>query len=353
MIPFFTHSDEGRTFRDLPLWVLNVHGVIGRGTLAWLKSGQHRKPVESNGQGLNFVGNTWATHCLITTMLKAVCTPEAMSIVANAFAEDVAHLLRHGITATNGSGQHVWMYHLASKGDLPALAKLARFTRTFGHAPRAPSSRKACLGVCWQCLGGQERDDAAGRSAYPYEDLSPAPVWEPTIGQEVPWVNTPPILSGLDLDDARAARFFQSDFFHNVHLGTLKSFTSSSLVSIVECTPPLPFLVGHNSVEAKFQVLTKMYLDFFEGRGYKPFVMELSRDICCWPQSGACPAAKWNKGMATVQVMRFLDFLGQNHLSQSGVNMMTSIVSQWHSGCICVQFLFLKKFKMFKPPMFI
>lgn len=351
MVPFFTHSDEGRTFRDLPLWVLNVHGVIGRGTLSWLKAGQHRKPVERNAQGLNFVGNTWATHCLITTMIKQVCTPEAISKVSTAFAEDVAHLQRQGITATNGSGQHIWMCHLAAKGDLPALAKLARFTRTFGHAPRAASSRKACLGVCWQCLGGQERDDAAGRSAYPYEDLSPAPIWEPTIGQEAPWIDPPAIIAGLELDDARAAQFFQSDFFHNVHLGILKAFTSSSLVAVVECTPPLPFLAGHGSVEAKFQELTKMYLDFYEGRGYKPFATELSRDTCCWPQSGALPAAKWNKGMATVQVMRFLDFLGQNHLSQSGVNMMTSIVSQWHSGSICrVYFCFWRILSHQCPP---
>lgn len=41
VVPVFTHSDEGRTFRDLPLWVLNVHGVmIGRGTISWLKAGQ-------------------------------------------------------------------------------------------------------------------------------------------------------------------------------------------------------------------------------------------------------------------------------------------------------------------------
>lgn len=35
LIPYYSHSDEGRTFRDAALWVFNVHGVIGRGTLSY------------------------------------------------------------------------------------------------------------------------------------------------------------------------------------------------------------------------------------------------------------------------------------------------------------------------------
>lgn len=123
---------------------------------------------------------------------------------------------------------------------MPALAKIAKFTRTFGHAPKAKASKKPCRGVCWQCLGGQEEDRAANRAAFPYEDVSMTPSWEPTMFTELPWEEHPTILEGLDLSDGKATDFFKADFFHNVHLGALKSFASSAIVSFVEADPPLP-----------------------------------------------------------------------------------------------------------------
>ena len=322
LVPFYSHSDEGTTFRDAALWVLNVHGVIGRGTRSFLRSGKHRAPVHRNAMGLNYLGNTWGTHCLIATMMKCVASPETLNVLMSAFAADVKDLLHTGIT---DGAERVWMYHLAAKGDLPALSKIGNLLRTFGHAPKAARSRKPCRGVCWLCLAGQERDDAHGREALPYEDVSMTPCWEPTIHKELPWQTSPKILEGLDLDDARAIEFFQTDFFHNAHLGTLKSFTSSALVSLVESDSPLLCLAHCNSVEAKFQELTKMYKSFFSERGRKPWVSELNRDMVCWPMSSACPAAKWNKGMATVQIMRFLDWFGQKHLADSRDPVMKSI----------------------------
>ena len=336
LVPFYSHSDEGTTFRDAALWVLNVHGVIGRGTRSFLGSGKHRAPVHRNAMGLNYLGNTWGTHCLIATMMKCVASPETLNVLLSAFAADVKELLHTGIT--NGA-ERVWMYHLAAKGDLPALSKIGNLLRTFGHAPRAARSRKPCRGVCWLCLAGQERDDAHGREAFPFEDMSMSPCWEPTIYKELPWVTTPKILEGLDLDDARAIEFFQTDFFHNAHLGTLKSFTSSALVSFVESDPPLPCLAHCNSVEAKFQELTRMYKSFFASRGCKPWVNELNRDMVCWPMSSACPAAKWNKGMATVQIMRFVDWFGKTHLAASRDPVMKSIALGLQQ-CYCIVFCF-------------
>eukprot|EP00435_Cladocopium_sp_Y103_P009121 s1939_g2.t1 len=216
LVPYYSHSDEGRTFRDSALWVFNTHGVIGRGTLAFLKKNKHRAPVRRNAQGLNYVGNTWSTHCLIATMMKDVATPEALSTLLSAFASDARSLLHEGL----GNGdEKVWFCHLADKGDLPALAKIGRFTRTFGHAPKAASSKKPGRGVCWTFLAGQEQDDKNNRVALPYEDVTTQPIWEDTIGTSLPWETAPTILEGLDLDDQRAIDFFETDFFHNVHLG--------------------------------------------------------------------------------------------------------------------------------------
>ena len=49
LVPYYTHSDEGRTFRDGALWVLNTHGVLGRGTVSYLQSGKHRAPLATRG----------------------------------------------------------------------------------------------------------------------------------------------------------------------------------------------------------------------------------------------------------------------------------------------------------------
>lgn len=328
LVPYYTHSDEGRTFRDGALWVLNTHGVIGRGTASYLKSGRHRAPLAENAQGLNYVGNTWGTHCLIATMLKCVATPEAISKFMSDFAADAHFLLHTGVSAGDGSGRHIWMVHFATKGDLPALAKLAKFTRTFGHAPKAASSRKPCEGVCWRCLAGQERNDELDRVALPYEDVSLHPVWAPTIGKNLPWLEAPSILEGLGLDAERSIDFFQSDFFHNVHLGMLKAFTASALVTLVESNPPLPCMAHCSSVDAKFEVLTDLYKGYFRSRNRRPYVSELSRDTCCWPQPSACPAAKWNKGQATTEIMAFLDWFGQTHLTHTHCRKLKSIVAR-------------------------
>ncbi|CAK9052610.1 Uncharacterized protein SCF082_LOCUS28764 [Durusdinium trenchii] len=329
LVPFYSHSDEGRSFRDAALWVLNIHGVIGRGTLAYLREGHHRDPVSQNPQGLNYIGNTWSTHFLIATMSKSVATPEALSNLVSSFALDVKALLHDGLQHDQ---ERIWFIHLGSKGDLPALAKLARFTRTFAHTPRAASSRKACQGVCWRCLAGQERDDRNHLRAIPFEDVSKQPVWEATIGQVLPWQQTPPILEGLGLDDRRATDFFQSDFFHNVHLGVLKSFTSSALVSLVEANPPLPCFQNLSSVDKKFEHLSSLYKNFFQARGKKPWVTELSRDLVCWPMSSTCPAAKWNKGMATVEIMRFIDWFAQNFLAAAAKAINIAVTFMYKSG---------------------
>ena len=179
--PFIRTVMKGQHFAMQPCWVLNVHGVIGRGTRSFLSSGKHRAPVHRHAMGLNYLGNTWGTHCLIATMMKCVASPETLKVLLSAFAADVKDLLHTGIT--NGA-ERVWTYHLAAKGDLPAISKIGNLPRTFGHAPRAARSRKPCRGVCWLCLAGQERDDAHGREALPYKDMSMTPCWEPSIHKE-------------------------------------------------------------------------------------------------------------------------------------------------------------------------
>ncbi|CAK9014447.1 unnamed protein product [Durusdinium trenchii] len=186
LVPFYSHSDEGRSFRDAALWVLNIHGVIGRGTLAYLREGHHRDPVSQNPQGLNYIGNTWSTHFLIATMSKSVATPEALSNLVSSFALDA--------------------------------------------------------------------------------------------------------------------------------------------------NPPLPCFQNLSSVDKKFEHLSSLYKNFFQARGKKPWVTELSRDLVCWPMSSTCPAAKWNKGMATVEIMRFIDWFAQNFLAAAAKAINIAVTFMYKSG---------------------
>lgn len=324
LVPYLSHSDEGRTVRDLPLWVFNIHGIIGRGTLAYLQTNQHRLPVSENPQGLNYIGNTWANHFLVATMMKDVSSPGAISQLLRAFATDAETLLHQGISYGNGRDR-IHFIHLATKGDLPALSKIGRFLRTFGHAPRASKTKTPCQGICWKCLGGQERDVRHHKVAVPYEDVSETPAWENTLHTTLPWLERPSLLEGLALDDGRAINFFQTDFFHNAHLGCLKSFASSALVSMVEAEPPLSCMVGLGSVEKRFEALTALYKSFFATRRTKPWVAELSRDVVCWLQSSATPAAKWNKGAASTQIMCFIGWFCDQFLSTTDDPVMKSI----------------------------
>ena len=69
-VPFYSHTDEGRSYKHLGLWVLSAHGALGRGTRAYLASQEHRRPLYQNEMGMNYIGKTWSTQFLFATMLK-------------------------------------------------------------------------------------------------------------------------------------------------------------------------------------------------------------------------------------------------------------------------------------------
>ena len=294
LVPYYSHTDDGVTFKDGAIMVLSVHGVLGRGTRTYLKAKAHQMPLDQNEMGMNYVGNTWGTHCLVGTMLKAIQTPGNISTLFSAFAADAKSLLHDGLEAGELGGEKIWMCHLGMKGDMPALVKVARFQRSFSHVPMASSSKQPCSGVCWLCLAG--REGPGNQPLYPYEDVGMSPAWEPTMGVEAPWAQAPSILEGLGLTEKQSIEFFVPDFFHNVHLGVLKSFTSSAIVVMIQSEDQVPCFDGCGSIEARFAALSAVYKEFWGERGHKPFIQELSRDTVCWPMSSVCPARSGTRG---------------------------------------------------------
>ena len=121
-IPFYSHSDEGRSYKHLGLWILSCHGLLGRGTSGYLRSGLDKLRLSESEMGLNFTGRTWATQYIFTSMIKTVYSkyPEAQNEMVSLFTEDVVDLFLNGISSRDRQ-QRVHMIHMGHKGDLPAL----------------------------------------------------------------------------------------------------------------------------------------------------------------------------------------------------------------------------------------
>lgn len=311
-IPFFTHTDEGRSYKHAGFWVMSSAGSIGRGTRSFLKRKKHREPLSKNEMGLNFIGSTFSTNFIFACMLRTVyqAHPQALDIFMTEFAQDAQMLLEHGVRSSDGK-HHVTLAHLATKGDLPALVKIGGLKRSFSHVPRAPQSKKACLGVCHLCNAGQEMDSELGLPAIPFEDVRMDACWIGTIGKDLPWDDPPQILAGLDLCQEDAISFFATDLWHNLHLGVAKQFIGSAWACIVESDlGSLP----RASIDGKFAWVTEKYRAYFKSKKISPYIGEISRDTLNFPQSKACPSGKWSKGAASTQMMIFLGFFAKEFI---------------------------------------
>ena len=315
-IPYYSHTDEGRTYKSKPIWILSVHGCLGRGTQSYVRKGKHRMGLNRLQMGLNYIGNTWSTHFMFTCLVRQFMTerPDALDILVRIFASDCEMLLNQGLTSSDGT-KTVRMVHLATKGDLPALAKLGSFSRTFSHVPKAASSRTPSVGICHLCLGGQE-SNGQGQQHFPYEDFALHPVWAPTMHTSLPWNSEPAILHGVPLNRAARAGFFETDIWHNMHLGCLKHWIASAFVCIIERLDVGPL---DGSVEAKFSWLTTNFRGFCRTKRISPYMSELSRASLGFPMGSSCPVGQWSKGVVSTHFCQYLEFfceqyvVGQSH----------------------------------------
>lgn len=194
---------------------------------------------------------------------------------------------------------------MVNKGDLPALAKLANMKRTHSHVPRAGSSKKACLGICWMCDAGKE-PRFPGDTSHPYEDTSINASWTTTVAGPngtLPWDTEPVILSGLPMVPLEKPNFFLTDCWHNFHLGLAKHFLASSFVCAIERLNSFPA----TSVESRFDFLTQDFADFCRLKNIHAYMKEISRETCSFPSSKACPVGRWSKGVVASQWMAYLE----------------------------------------------
>jgi len=338
LIPTFSHTDEGRSLKKQALWILSVHGALGRGTRAWIRKGKNETPLRRNGMGLPFVGPTWSNHFMFACMLRKFFKkfPAALDNLVEAFADDMQMMLHDGVTSQDGRIT-IRCYHLGTKGDLPALARMGWMEHTFLNCPRASSSKTACKGVCWMCLAGQESDPASGALAVPFEDLGGKPRWEATLGQQSNWSETPPILKGVPLPEDQHWQFFRTDVWHNFHLGIGKHYIASTLVSFMETLPSLQPLSMDDRI-SWFDGCFKAYCSF---KNITPHVADISRETICWPQTSVCPVGSWHKGSATTHFMQFLDHFCCQRKDECAEDELLQALAAWplmfmNIVCVCV-----------------
>ena len=257
-------------------------------------------------------------------VLRAVLDeyPGALDMLMDLYAKDMAKVIHEGIVGQDGS--RVFFLHVATKGDLPALAKVGNFKRTHSHVPRQPRSKKPCTGICHLCQAGVEV--AGGGSLFPFEDVSDQPSWAPTVNAMPPWDNIPPVLSGLPLDHGQKASFFKVDFWHNWHLGVAKHWLASSFVSLIEKLNK--FETG--SVDGAFQLLTAEFLQFCKQRKMKPHMAEISRETMSFPTNRTCPVGRWSKGLVAMQLMLFLDHFCKERVVGKTADRVLLTIATWN-----------------------
>ena len=340
-VPMQSHTDEGRSQKHEPLFVLSCHGSIGRGTRRYLQQGKHRKPLSENAMGLNFLGQTFSTQFLVCTVLRAKLNEHEglLSEIIKLFAEDASMLAHQGI---NFNGTTYRLIHVGTKGDLPALAKMGNFLRTWSHVARRPSTRTPCEGICHLCLGGTEKNDRTGAVDIPYEDMRPTPIWEPSMHTVLPWETEPPILAGIPLQRSKISAFFALDLWHCFHLGVCKHFVAGALVAVTESN-----FFARMSMEDKFKSMTEDYVAFCKQHKLGMWITEISRDTLCFPASSAVPVGKWNKGSCSTTMMLFLDDYCSKHISgKSDDPLLVLIVTCWFNFMLLCVLCKLFNFKV-------
>ena len=323
VIPIYSHTDEGRTLKKQPLWLLSSHGVLGRGTRAYLRKGKHSLPLKRCGMGLNFCGHTWSTNFPFSSMHRKFFrkNPAVLDRLISIYAKDMEKLLTEGVLSSDGLVR-VRCCHLGTKGDWPALVKVGNMKYSFSHVPRSYKSKTACQGICWMCRGGQEENVSENLPAIPFEETSGKPLWENSLGERCFWHTPPAMLEGVPLEVEDAWQFFKPDIWHCFHLGVAKHWVASAFVSFME-TLALP----QNSMEDRFGYLNSEYQDFCVRKRVSPHSEELGRDTFNWLQSSATPVGSWSKGAQSTHFMLFLeDFCKRWSSSIRGDPLLEAIV---------------------------
>ena len=187
--------------------ILQIQPVHGKGTSRNLKG------------GLNFVGVSIATRFLYSVMTARVYSGKhgaRLDRLVEYMAQDLADLF-HSPVEVNVGGHRKWLYFscIALKGDWPALVKLGKLERHFGHNGAGNS------GICHLCKAGQE--------SHNYADFSYEAMLKAREDVPPPWVAVGGLTKYVPQDQSRLPEFYRIDIFHTFHKGVFGDLAANAI----------------------------------------------------------------------------------------------------------------------------
>ena len=213
-VPYNIHLDEGTGPKKKALLVLQMHAVIGLGS--------------KRADGLNFLGSTFKTRLLYSTMPAKTHSKqknEILESLLDCWARDLETLFTEGVeyTKPDGTTSRIYGVCLACKGDWPALKLAGNLTRHFGRLQMKESAKAA--GICHLCM--------AGVAGIPWHEHGPNAKWLlDKKDSPLPWkCKAPPPLLLLYKNPSFPQSFFKIDIFHTLHKGCFADLAASATVS--------------------------------------------------------------------------------------------------------------------------
>ena len=310
------HGDEGRSRKKTAIMILSAHSALGQGS----QVDSDRKSVQEYAkQELNFRGHTWATRWLMALLPRSMYDEEKagnFQMLLGHLVEDMQSLHSQGIRSPITGRMH-YMCVLNVMGDWPFLAKAFTWTRSFGNAAKAETSKKAGTGICHLCL--------ADRPGFPFEDFhSPEPRWRSTLNTVVPYT-TVPVLMRLPHDPRDPGGFAGQDYFHGFHLGAGKIFVASALALISADFPG-------NSYDSRFKAMEQDFFAWCGSQKVHPYIRKFTRETLSWPVATAAPSGAWSKGSTTLALLRwFLHLCAARRATiEAGTLLHVAWSAAWH-----------------------
>ena len=214
VIPYMIHLDEGTGQKKKPILILQFHAILGLGS--------------RRASDLNFIGSTFKTRLLYTTMPASTYGKKAkkQKIIATLFeawTRDLMTLFTDGFDyeTADGKASKLFAACVGCKGDWPALNLAGNLERHIGRVEKADAG-KPCPGICHLCRAGMPK--------YPWHEFGPQAKWNLDRAEvPAPWKprNTPPLLT-LCLNPCSPESFFKIDCFHTLHKGCFADLAASA-----------------------------------------------------------------------------------------------------------------------------
>ena len=214
-LPICIHADEGRCVKKEQILIVNWQSMIGKGTRL-----SHEHLLQSDSQGLNYMGKTYSTRFLVATMCavhyrRKQKDQQRLTKLLDAVTDDLMDFYKGVRVSIDGAETILHGICLGFKGDWPMLAKVGNLRQHFGKKGR-PTADSA---ICHLCK--------AGSVNVPYEDYDINAVWYASYLQERPWSRPPPF-SRLPMVPEKEL-FFRFDLFHVMHKGIVAEFVGSAI----------------------------------------------------------------------------------------------------------------------------